>query len=362
VRATTAVTAVVLAAGAAALGAAALVLGSEQPVRWPEPAPDAGVPAGTDDPGALAALDRAATASQGWWWSGTQVVMAWTPTGGASAVLDVEHVPGQGLTVGEAGEERTGALALLGTGSGTRGSRPATEDVRRHHALALVGREQVAGRSTTVVEARGASGTTTLWVDDESGLVLRREVRDTAGEVVGSSAFLAVEVVAVEVAEDRRRTAAATARPSPVRAWDPLDRADVEALRADGVPCPERLGAGLRLLEARRGEAGDAVHLTYGDGLATVSVFHQPGDLEDDALADWRPAEVAGHRVLVRPGAPTTLAWQAEGWVTTVVADAPPAVVAAAVADLDHAETATPGLVQRLERGLGELPAVLRGG
>ena len=127
-------------------------------------------------------------------------------------------------------------------------------------------------------------------------------------------------------------------------------------MRDQGWHCPDSLPGPLSLVDARRGggEDGRIVHLSYTDGLATVSVFEQRGRLDAADLDGYRRDVVDGHEVWVQRRR------AADGWsgppdstVYTVVADAPERTVDAGgrgPAAPTRLRTATPS--GRLGRGL----------
>jgi sigma-E factor negative regulatory protein RseB len=96
------------------------------------------------------------------------------------------------------------------------------------------------------------------------------------------------------------------------------------------------------------------LHLAYSDGLVTVSVFEERGQLDTRALADYTPTKVDHHIVYVRPSATGTgdvMTWQAGGIVFTVLADAPSSTIGAVLAGLPSGETSRGGW-SRVGRGL----------
>jgi sigma-E factor negative regulatory protein RseB len=116
-------------------------------------------------------------------------------------------------------------------------------------------------------------------------------------------------------------------------------------------PCPGEL-AGLVRYDARRVRIGSAagVHLSYSDGLSTVSVFAQPGRLDPPRTAGLEPATLGGWPVWARSGLPDQVVWSAAGTVYTVVSDAPAGTLEDVVAALPHEPDPAP-LLLRLERG-----------
>lgn len=322
------------------------------------------------DPVALALLSSAVRAETGLTYGGVEVV------GDADAaddqrdddqVIDVSHVVGQGTVMLTA---PTGTGTGTGTGSIVKGSTRAGfigEDVRRPQLLVdllqrsyrvlLAGDASVAGRTAHVVVAESPDGRVAarFWVDEATGLLLRRDVLDRSGRTASSFAFSRLSLDGQQVAYLPPLI--------PGVHGASLDQRTVAAWAARGWPCPEELG-GLTLFDVRTvtasgaagtgATAGTVLHLTYSDGLSTVSVFAQQGRLDASALPGARAATVAGQRVLVVPGHPRQLVWGTRGFVLTVVADAGPDVVDAVVRDLPRPAGAPTGWA-RVERGLARV-------
>lgn len=354
-------------AGGAVLLAAlalALLLPSGSPPTTPaeESAlnPSGRRPAPSVDPAAWRLLERAAAAPRSTAFTGTQFVSAWAAGGTTSKVLEVTSSPAAGTTWRVAGSSP-------GTGATVHSAAHAADPsiagvgavplIARHYSLAVTGAARVAGRPTDVVEAR-RPGTADprravaarFWLDRATGLVLRREVYDTRGRVARASAFIDVTVTAAEPESD----AAAGAG----RAWGrTLDGTAVRRMRARGWDCPEALPGPLPLVDARRGgDRGEIVHLSYADGIASISVFLQRGDLDRDRLRGYRPAEVDGQPVLVRAEVPRRVVWASGDTVYTVVGDAPGRTVDRAVRMLHERAPARGGdAMDRLGRGLDRM-------
>lgn len=280
----------------------------------------------------LDAARAAATRS----FSGTQYVGTWRGRAQTSAVVDVVHRPGTGSTVRD-GASRAVALT------------PELDErllslLAAHYDLVVAGEAHCAGRATHVVEARrdGVVGAGRVagrfWLDTATGLVLRREVYDTDGTRLRSSAFVDVRIAPGSAAE---------ARPGTVRA-DPA-----AVLPRTGWQPPRQLPGGLELFEARVRQAvrGTVLHLAYSDGLSTLSLFAQRGSLGAGPPSGFRVERLQGTRAYVQQAAPERVVWQGGGRVFTVVTDAAPATVRAAVGVLPRDPAPGRGLLARLARG-----------
>ncbi len=300
-------------------------------------------------------LVSAARAGQVLTYTGTQYLATWRGDRSASALLEVVHDAGGGP-----------ALLPSSSGSATLTATPmtATADLEPRlvdllastYDLALVAPGRCAGRSAAVVEARRAGGGVAgrFWVDSETGLLLRREVYDASGERLRSSAFLQLDVdagVAPGGAAGAVGEPAATSQP-----------AAAERLRDEGWTVPARLPAGFRLLEARTSapSPGEAVlHLAYSDGLSTLSLFAQDGRLGSRPPSGFTAEQVGARPVWRRADGPERAVWSGGGHVWTLVSDADPAAVTAAVGALPRDPATDDGVRSRLGRGLGRMAGML---
>lgn len=361
---------VVLVAGALAIGVLAVPAwaghgyGAERGTPpWPAGSwqPDAQA----DEDRAVRLLRQAIAAPQRISYTGTQYVSAWSALDHASstsAVVDVEHTAG-GPTVVDGRD--TGRLSLPSSGgeatwlAGTGG--PVGLLIEAYD-VALVGRSDVAGRTADIVEARRADGTVAarLWLDAQHALPLRREVYGERGRAVAVGAFVEVDIVDA-ASPQAPRTGSRALSVGDVRSdgGTSLSRADLEALRSAGWHCPEALGGSLVLYHASR--HGDAVHLAYSDGVATLSVFEQPGQLDPAALDGFEAQEVDGGVVYTKPGPPSQLTWVTGGdRVITVVADGSVADVESVLAALPpDPEQPDDGVFDRIARGAKRLASWL---
>jgi sigma-E factor negative regulatory protein RseB len=311
-------------------------------VRSSDAAPAASVP-GTDAR-AEALLARAVGAETATAYAGVEYLSS----EGAADVVDVTHVPGQGTVLVEDADDGTPARAAF---SGDDASRPTLllELLGRAYRLVVGPSVEVAGRAAQQVVAEREDGAVAarFWIDRATGLLLGREVLASDGAVVSRSEFVQLALSAASPQHLPVTLPAASGRP--------LGDAAVDRWAADGWPCPRSVG-GLSLFDARTlpGAGSDVLHLTYSDGLSTVSLFVQRGRLGAGALAATEAATVAGRQVRVRAGQPRELLWQSDGYVLTVVADATPETVDAVVDALPHRPDMATGW-SRVERGLSRV-------
>lgn len=324
---------------------------------------------------ALALLRQASRAARVQPYSGTQFVSSWTADGGTSVLVSVSHLPGRGLlvrvepTVESPGGRHFGPDEL--SDGGLLGEEPADAGdlsvstfqgralslLAEHYDVSLAESGSCAGRAAQVVDVRrtaeqGAGLAGRFWVDRTSGLVLRREVFDTGGRMLRASAFIDLDLdVPVETADDGAARMAAAAPPT-----DRLDLDALESMRSEGWAVPQTLPGELELYDARsREQDGTRVlHLSYSDGLSTVSLFAQRGRLDTDSLGGWSRDRIGEAEVWVGRAVPQRLVWSGGDKVYTLVADAPSETVDAAVRSLPHAQQSD-GVLARLGRGLGRV-------
>ncbi|MGH8969619.1 MAG: sigma-E factor regulatory protein RseB domain-containing protein, partial [Actinomycetes bacterium] len=312
------------------------------------------------DASALRLLEHATVAPARTSYRGVQFVAVWTAHGTSSVIVEVDHRAGEGTDVrGAATPGRPAFSSFLAAGDaelslmGGRALRLLTGSYR----VRLAGEERVAGHRADVVEVRRAGArlpSARFWLDRATHLVLRREDYDEAGRTSRASAFVEVSLAPVAGGDPTGPAGTAPASQRPTAWPDAIDAGRLAGMRAKGWDCPSRLPGPLHLVDARRSTTGGIVHLSYTDGLASVSVFQQWGRLDGDRLDGYRRDEVAGVPVHVLDGVPQQLVWSARGRIFTVVADAPPRTVEAVVSALPHG-SADGGGLQRLGRGMDRM-------
>jgi hypothetical protein len=312
-----------------------------------------------DDPLAVELLSKAMSAPDAVSYTGTQFVGAWSAVDSAtstSALIDVEHTAGKGTVIRSHGAEPTAVLQPPPAATWLADSGPVSLLIKSH-TVKVTGTSTIAGRPVYVVEARRPDATVAarLWLDQEYALPLRREVYNESGATLSASAFVEIEIRAANLAGNP----SPSVEPGPrslnnvIASSAHLDHQDLMKLRADGWNCPTSLSKGLALYEAKR--VGDAVQLSYTDGVATVSVFEQPGQLDPEALRGFTAEEVGKGTVYRAPGPPSQFVWESGGQVVAVVADASADSVAAVWEALPPDPAESRGLLDRIGRGAQRL-------
>jgi sigma-E factor negative regulatory protein RseB len=323
---------------------------------------------GKGEVAALRLLERAAAAARSVSYAGTQYVASWSATASNSALAEVAYDPVRGAVVTlprSAGQPADASVTV-----GPAGLEEQLVDVlAEHYLLRVAGDGRCAGRDAQVVEAArpGVRGQGTVagrfWLDRESGLVLRREVYDDAGRTVRSSAFIDLVVTL-----DPDRSPDDALPPSRVDEGTE----DLQQLRGRGWNAPDQLPGGFTLFdvdmsgdtlpEDRPSERDDQprlVHLSYSDGLSTLSLFVQQGQLGAGPGGAFRRATMDGAPVWVHPSTPERVVWSGGDRVWTLVSDAPSAAVHAAAAALPHDRAPRDGVLARLGRGLKRMGSML---
>jgi sigma-E factor negative regulatory protein RseB len=329
--------------------------------RDPQPTPLPGT-RDVDDVEAVETLRRAAAAEGTIAYSGTQFVAVWNAMVSASELVDVTNIPGHGTAIRIHGGSAENAAAFVArdahpsdaAGEGATGGLGSLVDLADAYHLSLVGPGSSAGRPAVVVEADRRDGTPAakFWIDDETGLLLRRELYDTDRSLMRANAFVSLDVRPAALShlpptlvdDDNAVVAPAGYAPLAAQGWN---------------CCDARLGAdpaGPVLHDVRRTDGGRTLHLSYTDGLVGTSVFQQRGRLDASALSGFTRRATPSGEVYVRYGLSSYAVWADNGLVYTVVCDTPQGLDAAVAAFPRTVPTATgAGLAQRLDRGMARM-------
>ncbi len=280
-----------------------------------------------------------------------------TPPGGLD--LRVVNRPGEGLAMAPLGDEEQAFVVPASSALETLDERllAMLEDTYR---VVDAGEDELDGRSARVVEARRANTTVAgrFWVDGETDLLLGRAIYDEAGETAFSSHLTGLRLVDEDWPEE-----ALGGEP-----WgDAIDHPERERLRAQGWVLPEHLTWNLRLVDSRSKsyEGRPVVHSVYSDGLSQISVFSQRGKLGEEYLSTDRngytgtgmggEGVTTGHETIFGGDVGQYQSmWQADGFVYTVLADAPADLASSAVTALPGPEGDSE-FWARVQRGLSRL-------
>jgi len=272
-----------------------------------------------------------------------------------TATVQVDSRAVEGSAVSVLG--RDGRSVLEGSIPGVPAVRVSDRDMlsllRSNFALSGWTGDRVAGRPATVVQASrtGAGGSRPAarwWVDDETGILLAQENYDDAGGVAQSARFTHVRISSQVTFRPHLSPQLAT-----LTTKASLTLSNATDLASRGWYCQGRL-AGLSLVRLRSDQAGNpsALHMVYGDGVTTLSVFEQRGRL---AAAPSGSVWEDSIQAFVRPGSPTMASWRSGDTVFTVVTDGDLDLVREAVASLPHEPYESPTTMGRVRAGWGRI-------
>ena len=336
--------------------AAAPAAGSREPAPSGSSGPAGLKPSPPRDGGpGLQLLHEAAQAGARVSYQGVEMVSAWGVDGNTTMIADVWHRSGgdtlvQADTAGTAGQGRQASVSDDTDTQAPEGVLVVTAQLvallGANYDLAYLGSGSADSRPALVVEAWRENGTLAAryWLDRATKLPLRREVFDSGARLIGEDVFIDLKIGA----------AAAAAAPATTAPGTQLTDVDVSQWRARGWPVPGALPGGLTLFEAGTvaTSSGNVLDLCYSDGLFVVSVFVQRGDLAAQ-LSGWQKITLDGRDVYTGQPDQRSITWAGHGFVFTVMADAPPAMLDNAVHTLPY--NAPPGFWGRLSRGLHRL-------
>ncbi|HXY93304.1 MAG TPA: hypothetical protein VEP49_12555 [Acidimicrobiia bacterium] len=191
-----------------------------------------------------------------------------------------------------------------------------------HRWVLVTGRgPDVAARPTRLVEVRRRQGAPAerLYLDTATGLLLRRDVLDPNGRLERSLSFTSLDIATV----------------APIHAPSGVSTHDAQPLASapSGYVAPSTPGGYVLVARSRH---PNGVELLYSDGLFTVSVLEQQGDLDWGAL----PAQGVATTIDGTSARRYSLAsadvvvWERNDTVFTVVSDAPRDVIDGLLTDL----------------------------
>lgn len=308
---------------------------------------------------AHAVMQRAADAAHSVSYSGQQSFLAYRSGGVIVAQVDVDARAGQGSQIMV--KNQTGQQLLEGFTPALISSRVVDDELldllERNFRLSGTRGSNVASRSATVVAAtRGDSHSVAArwWIDDATGIVLWQETYTRRGSVDLSFGFTSVSVSRGDSILQHLPPRLAVPRTSTS-----LTISSASELNASGWSCFRHL-AGLSLVRIRSDRAGNpgTVHLVYSDGLSTVSVFQQRGQLTAvPEGSDWDDALGAN----VRRGASAVATWQSGEMVFTVVTDGSTDLLAETVGSLPHDRAMTQTTLDRIKAGWTRILADVKG-
>jgi sigma-E factor negative regulatory protein RseB len=192
------------------------------------------------------------------------------------------------------------------------------EDISAHYELVAGGSARVAGRDSQAIVLHPKDKLRygrKLWADLKTGMLLKSQIFDEAGETIEQFAFTEIDIGGKIDQEQLKPKLLAKAR-----VWHIENSAAVETnLAASGWGIQPELPGFKKVTEMRRTQGGSSQvgHAIYSDGVAAVSVFIEP---------------MAGKTALPQPGlsrqgAINIYSRRIAGHVVTVVGEVPAASV-----------------------------------
>ena len=294
-------------------------------------------------------------------YQGTELISQSGPGGRVEMVSQVWHTGG-GPTMVQTSDGVSSPASSAGVSDSPEGVFGITKSlvalIGKHYVAVYRGAGTAGGRPAAVVELYRFDGSLAAlyWLDKQTTVPLRRQLFDTAENVISEDSFTRIQFGAFtgpRFTDVAQRQSSLPAPQAWVAAASPARF--VAALSGRGWPLPVTLPGGLPLYAAASTEmAGrDVADLEYSDGLYVVSLFVQRGTLAPD-MPGWQPVRMAGSQAYVSGHSVT---WTAGGLVYTVIADAPTQTVSEVVGTLTPG--GSPGLLGRLLRGFDRLGRLL---
>ena len=157
-----------------------------------------------------------------------------------------------------------------------------SEELEAHYEIAVRGRIRVAGRMSRQILIKPRDGFRygyRLWLDEETAMPLKSELRDERERVVERVKFVDIQMrdniplAAFEPITDT--TGFRWFRPAPEQASNRV----ASGFRATDVPAGFRLS--LSTVRQMAGSRHPVEHLVYSDGIAAVSVFVEDPEAEE---------------------------------------------------------------------------------
>lgn len=208
------------------------------------------------------------------------------------------------------------------------------QDVANKYDVDVTGRADLdsgPALAVTFTEREGGSLRERLFVDDATGIVVRRETYQADGRPVRVVALAELDVEGVRLD-----------MPAPPEAVElghrePLSERGIDTLGVTGWDVPRHLPGGFDLAAgfALPASDGGAIHLVYSDGLYVLSLYELHGHMAPEAVDDAVAYRSGDMHVYRWPGSePERMVWTGAGRTFTAVTDAPMDTALQAIAAL----------------------------
>jgi sigma-E factor negative regulatory protein RseB len=314
--------------------------------------------ASVDEVSAIALLRKAVAAPERISFRGVRRCHSYGDVAKQSFTVAVRHVAAQGTTYRVRGESAFGDRTFfIGTPTAAHATAAyqAIDRLAATYDLVVAGGGQVLGRPVTIVTASQAGELRArFWIDDATGLLLRRDLY-AQGRPVRTSAYTSLQILHHSY---MRHLPPEVAVPPSRR----ISTRIAAVLTDRGWSYPPRLAGSFRITALRQvGSTGRVMSADYTDGLSTLSVFEERGTLDASALPGLRQVRVGDRVFYVREGVPMTVVWQSGDTVFTVVTDLPEPMTAELLSRFPSPDQSTSGqsaagsVTDRVGKGLSRL-------
>lgn len=187
------------------------------------------------------------------------------------------------------------------------------------------GDDRVAGRLARIIEIlprdRYRYGRR-LWLDHETGLLLRSVLLDEHGQELEKISFVSIELDA-DISDVELQAQTMQSLVMETQLQDQEQRNLAQRVSPESPSwLPQSLPEGFQLKSAGRHETGTGVEyqqLLFSDGLASISVYVEPTSAVESAPAEQEPIESLGSMNIYSR--------KVDDQILTVVGDVPPATV-----------------------------------
>jgi sigma-E factor negative regulatory protein RseB len=301
---------------------------------------------------ALVLLTQAVAACRSTAFSGIQVFRWWGPSGSRVWLTEIWHRPGGQLIADPisagSGAGADGDLGAPGPTVSMTISGRQLALLRTGYVLRYAGHGSADGREADVVTAERPNGSLAarFWLDGRTKLPLRRQLFDDRARLISD----------ISLSELRTGPTALGSAPGAdtQSLGQQLTMSGIDALRAQGWPLPAELPGRMVLFAASEPatSTGRVIGASYSDGLSVISLFVQRGQLPAQ-LPGWQRIAISGHNAYSIDPDDQTIAWSGDGYVFTLLSDAPAATVDQVIAALPQGSE--PGFWGRLGRGFRRL-------
>jgi sigma-E factor negative regulatory protein RseB len=304
----------------------------------------------------LKLLEEAVQAGSNVSYQGVEMVSSSGVNGNTTQVANVWHRSGGSTVIQSASDGALGSAQAASLSDDTDSQTPEgvlgltnqlVALLGSNYDLAYMGPSSADNRPALLVAAVREDGSLAarFWLDSATKLPLRREVYDTSAHLIGEDVFINLTIGSAGSAEPAVTSASAVRQ---------LNAVDVTQMRSRGWPVPGELPGKLALFEAGETStsSGTVLDLGYSDGLFVVSIFVQRGALAPK-LVGYQKISLDGRIVYTGQPDQRSVTWSGQGFVFTIMADAPSATLEKAVDALPY--NAPPGFWGRLSNGFSRL-------